>query len=315
MPRSFLPLSPSSLWGKLGVLWRFSRPHTIIGTSLSVAGLFAIAAATFPAPSPWTLLWAWIACLGGNLYIVGLNQLEDVAIDRINKPDLPLAAGDLSLNQGRWIVGVSGGLAIAIAASQGYFLLATVGISLIIGTAYSLPPLRLKRFALWASFCILAVRGAVVNLGLYLHYSDRAGLPPQVSTRVWALAVFVLGFSIAIAIFKDIPDLPGDRQHRIATLTVKLGQKTVFNLARWVLTVCYGGLAIAAFFLDVNQPLLIGSHLGILAWFWWASLGVIPATDDAAAEFHAPDYPAFYQFIWKLFFLEYLLFPLACWLA
>jgi homogentisate phytyltransferase/homogentisate geranylgeranyltransferase len=26
-------------------------------------------------------------------------------------------------------------------------------------------------------------------------------------------------------------------------------------------------------------------------------------------------YPAFYQFIWKLFFLEYLLFPLACWLA
>jgi homogentisate phytyltransferase/homogentisate geranylgeranyltransferase len=26
-------------------------------------------------------------------------------------------------------------------------------------------------------------------------------------------------------------------------------------------------------------------------------------------------YPQFYQFIWKLFFLQYLMFPLACWLA
>ena len=29
----------------VNVLWRFARPHTIIGTALSVAGLYAIAAA------------------------------------------------------------------------------------------------------------------------------------------------------------------------------------------------------------------------------------------------------------------------------
>src|SRR3712207_8755450 len=42
------------------------------------------------------LLGAMLACLCGNVYIVGLNQLEDVEIDRINKPHLPIAAGEFS---------------------------------------------------------------------------------------------------------------------------------------------------------------------------------------------------------------------------
>ena len=28
-----------------------------------------------------------------NVYIVGLNQLSDIEIDRVNKPELPLASG------------------------------------------------------------------------------------------------------------------------------------------------------------------------------------------------------------------------------
>jgi len=147
----------------------------------------------------------------GNLYIVGLNQLEDIAIDRINKPHLPLAAGEFSIADGRWIVSLAGLGSLALAVMGGPWLLATVGLSLVIGTAYSLPPIRLKRFPFWASLCILSVRGAIVNLGLFLHVSDRLGLPTVVPGRVWALTVFILLFSIAIALFKDIPDIEGDR--------------------------------------------------------------------------------------------------------
>jgi len=39
---------------------------------------------------------------------VGLNQLEDVAIDRINKPHLPLAAGEFS--RPALIVAITGSL-------------------------------------------------------------------------------------------------------------------------------------------------------------------------------------------------------------
>ena len=298
----------------LYALWKFSRPHTIIGTSLSVWGLFAIAWATAPTLNLATLLpvplWAWAACLLGNVYIVGLNQIEDVAIDRINKPHLPLASGEFSRRQAVGIVAFCGALAIAIALSQGAFLLATVGISLLIGTAYSLPPIRLKRFPFWASFCILSVRGAVVNLGLYLHYSDRLSLSLGVPARVWALTLFILVFSFAIAIFKDIPDIEGDRRYNITTFTVQLGQKAVFNLARWVLTLCYGGLIVAGPFLaEVNGWFISVTHLAAIALFWLLSLRVA-----WQGRTEGISYPAFYQFIWKLFFIEYVLFPLACWL-
>ncbi|MEM8909169.1 MAG: homogentisate phytyltransferase, partial [Bacteroidota bacterium] len=52
----------------------FSRLHTIIGTTLSVSVLFLIAWFLAP-PSPLpVILWleSLIACLGANIYIVGL---------------------------------------------------------------------------------------------------------------------------------------------------------------------------------------------------------------------------------------------------
>lgn len=316
LERVSLTKSPRQ-WGQ--AFWKFSRPHTIIGTSLSVLGLWLIVLAVTDLPNSGvavsSLAPAWLACLAGNVYIVGLNQLEDVEIDRINKPHLPLASGEFSRSDGRWIVGLMGVMALLLAALGGPWLLLLVTTSLLIGTAYSLPPLRLKRFPFWASFCILAVRGAVVNLGLFLHYSQRLGQPLQILPQVWALTGFVLVFSVAIAIFKDIPDLEGDRRYNIQTFTVQLGQRAVFNLARGVLTVCYLGLAIAALWLPgVNRPFLALTHLLLLAVFWVLSFRVTGFERGGKAE-RPISYPAFYQFIWKLFFLEYLLFPLACWLV
>jgi len=90
------------------VLWRFARPHTIVGTTLSVLALYAIAATRFAGGAldsePLDLLWTLLAAWCVNVFIVGVNQLEDVEIDRVNKPFLPIAAGDLSLAAGRRIV-------------------------------------------------------------------------------------------------------------------------------------------------------------------------------------------------------------------
>ncbi|MBW4640306.1 MAG: homogentisate phytyltransferase [Gloeocapsa sp. UFS-A4-WI-NPMV-4B04] len=310
--------SESTAQGKahwIYAFWKFSRPHTIIGTSLSVLGLDVIAYATatqhsIPSfmPNLGQLLGSWLACLCGNVYIVGLNQLEDVAIDKINKPHLPLAAGEFSKNTGQVIVAITGVLALLLAWLMGPFLLGMVSISLGIGTAYSLPPIRLKRFPFWAALCIFSVRGAIVNLGLFLHFNwvlqGNLVVPPS----VWALTLFVLVFTFAIAIFKDIPDIEGDRQYQITTFTIALGKERVFNLARWVLTVCYLGIAVAGLWLDsVNSVFLVSTHLGLLGLMWWQSFKVDLQDKSAIAQF--------YQFIWKLFFLEYLLFPAACLLA
>jgi homogentisate phytyltransferase / homogentisate geranylgeranyltransferase len=302
----------------LYAFWKFARPHTIVGTSLSVLALFLIALAETREFSSlfafcFLLFPALLACLCGNVYIVGLNQLEDVEIDRINKPHLPLASGEFSQRQGQAIVVASGILALLLSAWQGVFLMATVWLSLLIGTAYSLPPVRLKRFPVWASFCILSVRGAIVNLGLFLHFSRKLGAPhAQAATSlvtipatVWALTLFILVFTFAIAIFKDIPDLEGDRRYHITTFTVQLGQTAVFNLARWVLTICYAGMILgAALIAQIQAPFLIVTQVAALIALWVLS-GRVDLQDKASIA-------QFYQFIWKLFFLEYLLFPIAC---
>lgn len=299
--------APKVHW--LYAFWKFSRPHTIIGTSLSVLGLYLIAYATEKNPIPSLLpIGTWIACLCGNIYIVGLNQLEDVEIDQINKPHLPLASGEFSRRTGQLIVGITGSLALLLAWLMGPFLLGMVGISLAIGTAYSLPPIRLKRFPFWAALCIFSVRGAIVNLGLFLHFNWVLQRSQIIPPSVWALTLFILVFTFAIAIFKDIPDLEGDRQYQITTFTIALGKERVFNLARWVLTVCYLGMAVAGLWLDsVNSVFLVSTHLVLLVLMWWQSLKVDLQDKSAISQF--------YQFIWKLFFLEYLIFPAACLLA
>lgn len=305
---------------QLYAFWKFSRPHTVIGTSLSAFSLWLIAlvesgqwqtngtAALVPALP--ALLWAWFACLCGNIYIVGLNQIEDVAIDRVNKPHLPLASGEFSSVQGWAIVLITGALALVISAWQGPFLMATVWVSLLIGTAYSLPPIRLKRFPVWAALCIFSVRGAIVNLGLFLHFNQQLGGPgfdglSQIPGPIWALTIFILVFTFAIAIFKDIPDLEGDRRYQISTFTIRLGAEAVFKLARAVLTVCYAGMILAGLLLPGLNPLiLVTSQAILLGLMWWRSTQVNLQDKAEVARF--------YQFIWKLFFLEYLLFPLAC---
>jgi homogentisate phytyltransferase/homogentisate geranylgeranyltransferase len=306
----------------LYAFWKFSRPHTIIGTSLSVLALYLITLATTAgdadtlwrnllAGSSWVqLLGALIACLCGNVYIVGLNQLEDVEIDQINKPHLPIAAGEFSRAQAKLIVGILGILALLLAGLLGTWLFLMVGISLAIGTAYSLPPVRLKRFPFWAALCIFSVRGAIVNLGLFLHFSARLSgkvlFPPS---PVWALTLFILVFTFAIAIFKDIPDMEGDKQYNITTFTIQLGKPVVFKIALWVITTCYLGMTLAGMLWlpSVNRIFLGITHLLALGLLWWRSLSVDLQEKSAIAQF--------YQFIWKLFFLEYLIFPVACLLA
>ncbi|PSB20264.1 homogentisate phytyltransferase [filamentous cyanobacterium Phorm 46] len=307
----------------VSAFWEFSRPHTIIGTTLSVMALYAIAQSSrlFANPIFFPLAFAWLACICGNIYIVGLNQLEDVEIDKINKPYLPIASGAFSRKTGELIVIATGIIAVLTAVLQGPFLLATVGVSLVIGTAYSLPPIRLKRFPFWAALCIFTVRGAIVNLGLFLHFNWVLGLGKAKSAfsgwswdsaslaipaEVWVLTVFVIVFTFAIAIFKDIPDMEGDKQYNITTFTIELGKPAVFNLSRWVLTACYLGATLAGVVAlsNVNLVFLAVAHFVALGLMWFWSVKVNLDEQKEIADF--------YQFIWKLFFLEYLIFPAAC---
>jgi homogentisate phytyltransferase/homogentisate geranylgeranyltransferase len=285
----------------LGVLWRFSRPHTLVGTFISAVCLYAIAVASLPGSGLANLWWVLVAGAGVNLAIVGVNQITDVEIDRVNKPYLPLAAGDLSLEAAWRIVAVSAAVPVVLALTQGRLETAAVVVALAVGAAYSLPPVRLKRFPVVASLCISGVRALAVNLGMYGHFALAFGGELAVPASVWALTAFVLPFSFAIAVLKDVPDREGDRQFRIATFTVRLGPRRAARLGLGALVLAYAGMIVLGPLLvdDADPFVLAGGHAAVLAvllvWARRADPG------DPVA------FTAFYLRVWALFFLEYVL--------
>jgi homogentisate phytyltransferase/homogentisate geranylgeranyltransferase len=122
---------------------------------------------------------------------------------------------------------------------------------------------------------------------------------------VWALCLFVIPFAFAISILKDVPDAEGDRRHRIATFTLRLGPHRVLAMALAALTAGYLGMAIAGpLLLPECQPLVLaGGHLAALALLWAARAGTDPGDRASATRF--------YMRVWALFFLEYVLVPVA----
>jgi homogentisate phytyltransferase/homogentisate geranylgeranyltransferase len=176
-----------------------------------------------------------------------------------------------------------------------------VAAGLAVGALYSLPPARLKRSPVAASLCITGVRSVVVNLGVYWHFAH------QIDPPVWALCLFVLPFSFAIAVLKDVPDLEGDRRFSIRTFTVRLGAERVFKVGLAALAIAYGGMIVLGPLLltgHADPVVLIGGHLAAagLLWYW-----------ARAADPHDREgFTRFYLRVWALFFLAYLLVPLAC---
>ena len=280
-------------------LLRFSRLHTVVATSVQVVCLYLIAGGAAVA-SVGGLFVVWLACLLANLYVVGLNQLTDVAIDRINKPALPLARGDLSPRQGRAIVLSAGVAAVLLAATQSAALTLTLAAVMFIGTAYSLPPTRFKERALPAALSIALARGFIANFGVYNHFAGSPGaLPPSLR----AALPFFFGFGLVIALFKDIPDHLGDGRHGVGSFAVRWGPRRACAVGGALRTALYL-LPIGARLArpDVAAIALIAARLALLAIFWAVSLRTNPARPPSMARL--------YFVLWGLFYAEYVLLTL-----
>jgi homogentisate phytyltransferase/homogentisate geranylgeranyltransferase len=291
---------PRAGGGALGVLWRFSRPHTLVGTSLGIGALWAIARAQDRGSGLGDLAATLVAGACVNVFIVGINQVEDVEIDRLNKPWLPIAAGELSPVAARRIVAASALVPLAMAVSQGPAEIVAVGTALAVGAAYSVAPLRLKRFPAVAAGSITLVRSVVLNLGVWLHI---AGTP--VDAGVWALTLATVPFAFAIAVLKDVPDIDGDRRFGISTFSVRMGPRPVLGIGVAALTLAGTGMAVAGpLALDgASAVVLVAGHVAGLLTLWrWAAR--LDASDRVA-------FAAFYERVWFLFFCEYALVALA----
>lgn len=284
----------------LSILVGFARPHTVIATTVQVVTILLIVAErrAFTPEAASLAALTLVACLALNLYVVGLNQLTDVPIDLVNKPWLPVAAGTLSPRGGRLLVIGAAALAILLGALGGIYLLLTVASIMLIGSLYSLPPTRLKRFPVAAAVSIAIARGVIANLGLALHYQQHLGGGLPLLTLA-ILGMFFFGFGLVIAIYKDLPDDAGDRMYQIETFTTRLGARRALDMGRVVLSLCYAlpiGLALLG--LPSREAIfLLVSHALIVTAFWVATVRVDLRQNDSVRSF--------YMFLWALFYTEF----------
>lgn len=166
-----------------------------------------------------------------------LNQITDLDVDRVNKPERPLVTGEATLSSAWrltwclyalalvptwWIVvpSRSGFLARALAppaAHQCFFLFLA---GLLATLVYSVPAFgRTKRLGIWANVTIAIPRGCLLKVAGWTLVASAFSAEP------WAIgSVFGL-FLLGAASTKDFSDAAGDRAGGCATLPVTYGNR------------------------------------------------------------------------------------------
>jgi homogentisate phytyltransferase/homogentisate geranylgeranyltransferase len=333
------------------ILWKFSRPHTLIGSALAIPALHLLAApslsqAFFGSPRKLLLsiLYATIPSLLMNIFITGLNQITDVTIDKINKPYLVIASGELSPKAASLVVTVCLLISLLMGgnptttAQQAFVSssssLATQGLSFslwgsaILGTLYSLPPFRLKRFPLIAALSIVAVRGTIINAGFFAHatacvYGNKEAtswncLQHNIACQLSSLYFGIFG--IIIALMKDVPDLKGDQISNIRTFTVRIGPQKIFHAMRRLLFLLLSSTSMA-FAWGTASALHLSSSASSLstlalsrACISLLALYMALQSRRKGLNVNAQDGKEvynYYMYLWKIFYQSYLVLPFA----
>ena len=270
---------------KLLPLLAFSRPHTMLGTLVSVPSVALYSGGTLSQAAT-----ALPSALLANLYIVGLNQLADVEVDRTNKPNLPLAEGSMTTQDANTVVGVSGLVAL-LSAAHSWPVLASVSASMLLGTLYSHPRTRWRRSPVLAALCIVLVRGVIVQSGFAWHVGCTSlQLGPM---------LFFSAFALVIAIVKDVADTKGDKAHNLGSLAICVGRRATLDIAGVILQ------------LTLSFGILVASNrkqLPIVLAAVYVSTRLI--LENKYTDITDNDQVSrLYQMYWRCFYISYLALP------
>lgn len=218
------------------IYWEFARPFTLLAPAAGMVAGGLIAWGANPrfvsvwAGVPWRVylnmavgaLMAAVMNAGSN----GLNQIFDLAIDRINKPGRPLPSGRLNLGEA-WVftaAAFAAGLGLAWLVNWECLLMAAL--AALLTACYSVPPARTKRWGLLAALTIAIPRGLLLPVAGWS--TVKSVWLPEPWLLSLPLGLFVLG---AMAT-KDFSDIPGDLAGGCMTLPVRYGvRRTALMIA------------------------------------------------------------------------------------
>lgn len=258
--------------GKVRVYSELARPFTLLAPALGMVsgGVMGWGAVVRPASEPFPLIPVAMGALMAALLNAAsnaLNQICDVEIDKINKPERPLASGRMSKSKAAWLSGILYVFALILAGLINLQCLALASAAALLTIAYSVPPIRTKRFWLLATITIALPRGSLLVVA---GWSTAAGVN---HLEPWYVSLVLGGFLLGAASTKDFADVAGDRAGGCRTLPVVYGARKATILISPFLVLPFLLLPIG-----VRIDLLTGNPLILSAAGWaLASWGVLVA--------------------------------------
>lgn len=207
----------SRLRQKVIAVFRLVRPHNLlIGAGSILIGAVVTGGSVEP------LGKVVLACLSGALVMAGanaINDVYDVEIDRINRPERPLPSGLLASATARTV-------AIFFFVAGVFFSIFIASISIYVAVFTTvllwLYSARLKRTILWGNLTVSLITGLAFIYGALAVGRWREALIP---------AGFAFLFHLGREIIKDVEDLPGDRELGAVTLPVRFGRRVALRVA------------------------------------------------------------------------------------
>ena len=197
------------------IYWEFARPFTLLMPAVGmIAGGIVAWGADPRHVSDWAdggagvllnivlgALMAAVMNAGSN----GLNQIYDLDIDRINKPDRPLPSRRLTLREAWGFTAVSLVIGLILAWTVNWQCFVLAAAALLLTACYSVPPLRTKRWGIPANLTVAIPRGFLLPVAGWSTVKTAAVSEP------WLLAVPLGLFILGASSTKDFSDIPGDR--------------------------------------------------------------------------------------------------------
>ena len=206
-------------------LLRLLRPinMAVIAAGTLVGGLLGGFVVSYSGASLIRLLLAAVSAslIGGAAN--SLNDVYDVATDRVNRPERPLAGGRVSLRQARMLWAAATALGIILA-----FLVSFVHVFIAVAAAAAL-------FAYNAKVQRIPMAGNVVVSALVAATLLYGSLAVSVVSPAWIGAAFALLTTLAREIIKDIQDMRGDRAAGVRTLPLMIGTRPAAITASGIL--------------------------------------------------------------------------------
>ena len=191
----------------------------------ALIGFVSVCVAAFVAGSIQPLWKVGLASTSVMLILAGgnvVNDLFDVAIDRINNPTRPLVAGTVSSGTA-WVLAVLlFGIGMASVWGLGPAMFGIAGLAVGLLVLYSA---KLKRTLLWGNLTVSFLGGLVFVYGGMAVGKVRGAAVP---------AILAFLFHLGREILKDVEDRTGDGAAQANTVAVRFGAKGAFGLATGV---------------------------------------------------------------------------------